>query len=141
MTNSTYLTETTSTSDQKTSEAMPRMSPRVGFTTPPSSANTVWIAYSGLVPMSPKTTPSAPSVSPVASAGRRRSARERLRAVAVAAMGLLVGGADDHDLAGGMVEQPGDVAGVQPVTGGHHEPVEPLVGDRLAHGVAQRPAA
>ena len=37
--------------------------PAVGRTAPPSMAKTVCIAYSGLVPMSPNTTPSAPSAS------------------------------------------------------------------------------
>ena len=44
----------------------------VGRTAPPSIENTIWIAYSGLVPMSPKTTPRAATVSPVAAVPARR---------------------------------------------------------------------
>ena len=62
-TNTTYLTDTISVIDQKTSEITPYTSPRVGRTAPLSMENTVCSAYSGLVPMSPYTTPSAPSIS------------------------------------------------------------------------------
>src|ERR1700759_5049266 len=133
--NTTYLTETMRVIAQKISDAMPNTSARVGLTAPPSIPNTVCTAYSGLVPMSPNTTPSAPSVSPEATAGRRRSARERLGAVAVVFIARLAGWTDDHDLAGRVVEQPGDVAGVEPVAGRHDEPVEALVRHRPAPGV------
>ena len=59
MMNVTYLIETTSVIDQNTSEMTPRRRPVVACTAPWSSEKTVCIAYSGLVPMSPKTTPRA----------------------------------------------------------------------------------
>src|SRR5438094_6761215 len=73
MMNITYLIDTISVSDQNTSDTTPYTSPAVGRTAPLSMEKTVWIAYSGLVPMSPNTTPSAPSASArpeVAAAGR-----------------------------------------------------------------------
>src|ERR687888_700677 len=64
----TYLTETTSVTDQKISEMTPYTSPVDGSTACPSIANTVCTAYSGLVPMSPNTTPRAPTASPTSPA-------------------------------------------------------------------------
>ena len=61
----TYLIETIKVSDQNTSEMTPYTSSGVGFTTPLSIANTVCMAYRGLVPMSPNTTPMAPSARPM----------------------------------------------------------------------------
>ena len=58
-----YLSETMIVIDQKTSEMTPKTSPSVGSTLLWSIEKTVCSAYSGLVPMSPKTTPSAPRVS------------------------------------------------------------------------------
>src|SRR3954451_16278802 len=57
--NVTYLSDTTIVIDQKTRETMPKTSPGVARTSPWSIENTVCSAYSELVPMSPKTTPSA----------------------------------------------------------------------------------
>src|SRR6266566_210153 len=75
----TYLTETTRVTDQNTSEMTPYTSPAVGWTFPWSREKTVCSAYSGLVPMSPNTTPSAASISApagrcTAGAGRRPAA-------------------------------------------------------------------
>ena len=56
----TYLTVTMSMIAHTMVETTPRALSRVGSTIPPSRLNTVCIAYSGLVPMSPKTTPKAP---------------------------------------------------------------------------------
>src|SRR5579884_1282738 len=64
MMNITYLTETTIVIDQNTSEITPYTSLGVAWTAWRLAVNTVCRAYSGLVPMSPNTTPSAPSVSP-----------------------------------------------------------------------------
>ena len=61
----TYFTETTRVTDQKISEITPNTSESVGLTAWPSIENTVCIAYSGLVPMSPKTIPIAPTASPI----------------------------------------------------------------------------
>ena len=63
MTNARYLIETIRVIAQKTSETTPYTSPGVGRTTPPFREKTIWSAYSGLVPMSPNTTPSAPTIS------------------------------------------------------------------------------
>src|SRR3954462_15770549 len=99
--------------------------------------------------MSPNTTPSAPRLI-AASAGRRRSDRERLtfgagRLLAWPAKTVIASGSDDHDFARRMIEQPGDVFGPQtlaPCAGrGDHDAVEALMGDRLAHRMAQRAAA
>ena len=60
-TNATYLIDTTTVTDQKTSEITPCTSSWVGRTTPSSIEKTVCRAYRGEVPMSPKTTPRAPS--------------------------------------------------------------------------------
>src|SRR5579859_7601726 len=64
MMNVTYLIETIIVIDQNTSEITPYTSLGVVWTAWPLAVNTVCSAYSGLVPMSPNTTPSAPSVSP-----------------------------------------------------------------------------
>ena len=60
ITKPTYLIVMTTTSDQKTSESTPRTFASVGATpcAPPKHSR---IAYSGLVPMSPYTTPIAAS--------------------------------------------------------------------------------
>ena len=55
----TYLSVTTTMSDQKISETMPIRLPGVKVS-PLAGSKTVCMTYSGLVPMSPKTTPSAP---------------------------------------------------------------------------------
>jgi hypothetical protein len=52
------LTETTSVRVQITSENTPRTLPALATSRPPNTASTV---YSGLVPISPNTTPSAPT--------------------------------------------------------------------------------
>ena len=57
----TNSTETISVTDQKTSEITPKTSASVALTAWWSAEKTVCNAYSGEVPMSPKTTPSAPS--------------------------------------------------------------------------------
>jgi hypothetical protein len=58
ITNSTYLTDTVMISDQKTSDSTPYTLPTVtGMACTPSKHSRS--AYSGLVPMSPKTTPRA----------------------------------------------------------------------------------
>src|SRR6476620_6626339 len=62
--NTTYFTETTSVTDQKTREMTPKTSPGVVATMLWSTEKTVCKAYSGDVPMSPKTTPRAPRASP-----------------------------------------------------------------------------
>ena len=56
---------------QKTSEITPKTSLSVALTAKPSAEKTVCSAYSGLVPMSPKTTPRAPSASAVMPTLRR----------------------------------------------------------------------
>src|SRR3954447_24091567 len=60
ITNSTYLTVTTMTRLQKNSDSTPSTFCSVSFR-PIDEANAAWNAYSGEVPMSPKTTPSAAS--------------------------------------------------------------------------------
>src|SRR5436305_7137430 len=69
MMNSTYLTDTTSVIDQNTNDTAPYTSAAVGWTAPLSIENTVCSAYSGLVPMSPNTIPSAPRTSASPPAG------------------------------------------------------------------------
>ena len=59
----TYLIETISVIDQKIERDDAVDVGLVGVTAPSSIVKTVCSAYSGLVPMSPKTTPSAASVS------------------------------------------------------------------------------
>ena len=60
--NQTYLNDTTNIIDQNTSERMPSTFSGVsGIACLPVKA--VWMAYSGLVPMSPYTTPIAASAS------------------------------------------------------------------------------
>src|SRR4051812_50218192 len=59
----TYLIETSIVIVQKTSETTPYTSAVVACTAWLSAVNTVCSAYSGLVPMSPKTTPRAPNAS------------------------------------------------------------------------------
>src|SRR6478609_11643769 len=56
----TYLTVTMSVIAHTMVETTPSALSRVGSTMPPSRLKTVCIAYKGLVPMSPKTTPRAP---------------------------------------------------------------------------------
>ena len=63
MISATYFTETITAMDQKTIDTTPSTSLGVGCTRLWSMLNTVCIAYSGLVPMSPKTTPRAPMAS------------------------------------------------------------------------------
>jgi Pyridoxamine 5'-phosphate oxidase len=63
MTKLTYLSDTMIMSDQNTSDITPYTEARVTCTAWLSTVKTAWIAYSGLVPMSPNTTPSEPSVS------------------------------------------------------------------------------
>lgn len=63
ITSATYLIDTATVIDHRTSEMMPKMSTRLGSTMLWSRLNTVCRACSGLVPMSPNTTPSAASVS------------------------------------------------------------------------------
>jgi hypothetical protein len=60
--NSTYLTDTIRRIDRNTSETTPKTSPGVERTAPASMEKTDCIAYNGLVPMSPNTIPSAPSI-------------------------------------------------------------------------------
>jgi hypothetical protein len=62
MMNVTYLTETIIVIDQNTSEITPKTSPRMARTAWWSAVEMVCMAYSGLVPISPNTTPSAPTV-------------------------------------------------------------------------------
>ena len=63
MTRSTYVTVTTIITDQKISEMIPKMLSVVAVTGCGSPGlKTVWTVYSGLVPMSPKTTPRAPTI-------------------------------------------------------------------------------
>src|SRR6266536_2629137 len=63
ITSSTYVIVTTIVTDQKISEMTPKMLSSVTLTGCGSAGlNTVWTVYSGLVPMSPKTTPRAPAV-------------------------------------------------------------------------------
>src|SRR5260370_42042986 len=57
-----YLIVVTIVSVQNTSERTPRMVPGLGC--PPVSAKTVFRVLSGLVPISPKTTPRAATASP-----------------------------------------------------------------------------
>jgi hypothetical protein len=57
-----YFTEMTIVMAQKISDSRPRTFSGVGIV-PCRSSKQVRKAYSGLVPMSPKTTPSAPSAS------------------------------------------------------------------------------
>ncbi len=64
------MTDTISVTDQNTSEMTPNTSPGVGRTAPLSIENTVCRAYNGLVPISPKTTPSAPSINAPAATRR-----------------------------------------------------------------------
>src|SRR5215470_11235161 len=62
MTRETYVTVTISVTDQKISETTPKMlsvDTATGWGSP--GLKTVWTVYSGLVPMSPKTTPRAPT--------------------------------------------------------------------------------
>jgi hypothetical protein len=59
MMKSTYLIDTTMISDQNTRLSAP--STFAGVADTPCSPNTSFSVYSGLVPMSPKTTPTAPS--------------------------------------------------------------------------------
>jgi hypothetical protein len=66
---STYLNETTRVMVQNSSESTPRMLSRV--TCRCALWNTSRSAYSGLVPMSPNTTPSAVTVSAARAAGER----------------------------------------------------------------------
>src|SRR5579871_1692045 len=66
MTNRQYLIEIVISNVQMTSERMPRASPGVKW--PPIDCTMVCRVYSGLVPRSPKTTPSA--ASPAHWAGR-----------------------------------------------------------------------
>src|SRR5687768_6702793 len=61
MMNPAYFTETTSTSAQNTSESTP--STLADVSSAPCSPNACFIVYSGLVPISPYTTPIAPSMS------------------------------------------------------------------------------
>ncbi len=58
----TYLTDTISVIDQTIKEMTPNTSSGVGRTAPSLRAKTVCSAYSGLVPMSPNTIPSAASI-------------------------------------------------------------------------------
>ena len=62
MISTTYLIETTIISDQKMVDRPPRMFSAVSGM-PCAGENVSFTAYSGLVPMSPKTTPSASRVS------------------------------------------------------------------------------
>ncbi len=66
MTKVTYLTETTRTIAQTTSEIIPSTPATSGRT--PCTAKMELIAYRGLVPISPKTMPSAPRVKAAAAA-------------------------------------------------------------------------
>src|SRR3954453_13711359 len=59
MTMPMYLIDTISVMDQNINEITPNTSSGVARTTPPSIVKTVFRAYRGLVPMSPKTTPRA----------------------------------------------------------------------------------
>src|SRR5450631_3243466 len=63
MIRTTYLTDTTIAIDQITIEMTPKTSAGVGLTLLWSMLKTICSAYSGLVPISPKTTPRAPSAS------------------------------------------------------------------------------
>src|SRR5664280_1770825 len=63
ITRATYLRETRIVIDQNTIEMIPKTSTGVGRTVLCSMLKAVCNEYSGLVPMSPKTTPSAPRVS------------------------------------------------------------------------------
>jgi len=56
------LTETIVVIAQNTNEMTPYTPASFGLTAPSWAAKTVWRAYRGLVPISPKTTPSAPTV-------------------------------------------------------------------------------
>jgi hypothetical protein len=92
MTNARYLIETIREIAQKTSETTPYTSLGVGRTAPPFREKTIWSAYSGLVPISPKTTPSAPTIS-AATADRRTGRRARggaVRRVSEGATALVV---------------------------------------------------
>ena len=80
--NATYFSETTTVNVQNTSDKMPRMLSGVSGTRP--WAKTSFSAYSGLVPMSPYTTPMAASVSAAVAPG----VRGRASAVMDAAGGL-----------------------------------------------------
>ena len=61
ITSRTYVMVTTIVTDQKISEMIPKMLSSVTLTGCGSAGlKTVWTVYSGLVPMSPKTTPRAP---------------------------------------------------------------------------------
>ena len=62
ITSRTYVTVTMIVTDQKISETTPKMlscDTLTGCGSP--GLKSVWTVYSGLVPMSPKTTPSAPT--------------------------------------------------------------------------------
>ena len=62
ITSRTYVMVTTIVTDQKISEMIPKILSSVTLTGWGSPGlKTVWTVYSGLVPMSPKTTPRAPS--------------------------------------------------------------------------------
>jgi hypothetical protein len=64
ITSTTYLSDTTMTSDQKMVDRPPKM--LVGVSGMPCAGEKVsFTAYNGLVPMSPNTTPSAARVSAV----------------------------------------------------------------------------
>ena len=61
MASSTYFSVVTTISVQTRSDSMPRVTARSAW--PPASDRTVLSVYSGLVPISPKTMPSAPRLS------------------------------------------------------------------------------
>src|SRR5206468_6721072 len=64
ITSVTYVTVTMSVTDQKISETTPKMlSVDTGTGWGSLGLKTVWTVYRGLVPMSPKTTPRAPTAS------------------------------------------------------------------------------
>ena len=62
MTKVRYFTVTTMKSDQNISDRIPKRSATVALV-PPAACRHSFNVYSGLVPISPKTTPSAPSIS------------------------------------------------------------------------------
>src|SRR6266487_1210945 len=72
ITSRTYVIVTTIVTDQKISEMIPKMLSSVTLTGWGSlGLKTVWTVYSGLVPMSPKTTPRAPRARAVWALARR----------------------------------------------------------------------
>jgi len=81
----TYFTETITVIDHTISDTTPYTSLGVGRTAPPSIENTVCNAYSGLVPISPNTTPSEATSSAAPPAPRRPADRSSSESESAAA--------------------------------------------------------